>query len=198
MNETTLAFDELKNLGEDSIYSMAKIEWWLLKYQYLYNRIIKGWKCEIYLSNGSCICFAEEDVDCQFVKQFKTFEEISVYHRKEPFFKNLLSTYKSLKHDQIALKKIIQEHEELCIEDFGGFYFDYLSDDGETEPISGNSIYFKDFDIKISYADFKNTITFLYVYNYWFYEKEILPESIAKIDEKFEANRDPNPLVFWD
>lgn len=179
------AIQELERLGDNSLYSMPKIEWWLLKYQELYNFTKETWSCPKCPKTLGCICRNKEN-EYLFIEQFETFEELSQYHRKEPFFKELLEIYETIKSDQVTLKKFIQGHEELCINEFEGLYFDFLSDNGKEEPLIGNSIYFKNFEILIQYEDFKHTSTFLYIYNYWFYEKKILPKSIARLDAEIE------------
>lgn len=195
----TAAIQELKSLRDNrGVLSVAKVEWWLLKYQELYNNSSYKRGCGICMPvawNVLCDCDEYKD-EKAFISQFKEFENLCNYHRNEPLFKRLLTQYHSLKSDPKRLKEFAQKHEDLVLNKYSNYWYGYMSELVK-DTLFVKGMFFDNFDVYVSSLDFPNTEAFILIYNKLYYDDEILPESIAILHAEMEANRDGEQLETW-
>lgn len=122
------SINELKSLSTDSIISLDKIEFWLLKYQdeYSHLKFLREGKL-LPLSNYAT---AEE----KFVDLFEQLEEVSRYHKFEYYCKEQLDIYASIKNDTEKVEKWLSTNEDFYYEELIHFsvnYLDYLGNKKE-------------------------------------------------------------------
>jgi len=190
-----LAVNEFKSLKENDLYSLAKLEWWLMKYEDYYKDLKSYWYCDICNYDedfNSCFC-ENPSSENLFLVLFQELEEFCDYRKYENYFKVELETYYKVKDNPKALKELVIKNEEIAVTEFSLFFLNYY--DYQFEPVHLN-IYSKalqDFDIYVDFKDFDNTITFLDIFDKLFWKDNIYPESeillrIAKAMNENEKN----------
>ena len=112
----TIALNEFKSLQENNLHSIAKIEWWLLKYDEYYKDLKSYWVCPnegcLMKIDFYCLCENKHD-EYIFLELFKELDEFSQFHRNEPYFKQELETYNKVKDNQVKLKNLIIRNEQI-------------------------------------------------------------------------------------
>ena len=161
---------ELESLPSDGIYSLATIEWWLLKYQDEYNRIKEEEsKRFMYFIDGKWVrlpdYFDVRTLNEKFLRIYNTLNKISDLHKHENYFKQEIAIYKEIENKPDLVKQWIKNNEKYGPEEYPDImpYLDY-NKQGEVFRLS---VYFsKDDDLKvyIDKVDFKYTIEFLEVF----------------------------------
>lgn len=120
--------NELISLSADSIISIDKVEFWLLKNQEEYNYLKSLRESELPpLSNDA----TEED---KFLDLYEQLDEVSRYHKYEPYCKEQLEIYTSIKNDTEKLDKWLSTNENFYYEELIHFsvnYLDYLGNNKE-------------------------------------------------------------------
>lgn len=174
----TTALNEFKSLKENDLYSLAKVGWWLMKYDDYYKDLKSYWscdKCNLEENFVSCTC-ENPNNEYVFLQLFKELEELCQYSKYENYFKAELEIYYKVKDSPKALKDLIIKNEQIGANECFSFLIDYLD---YINPVHLNvySKSFKDFDIYVDRKDFENTITFLEIFNELFWEDKIYPES---------------------
>lgn len=119
---------ELKSLSADSIISIDKVEFWLLKYQDEYNHLK-------YLREGELPPLSNDaTAEDKFIELYEQLDEVSRYHRFEPYCKEQLEIYTSIKNDTEKLDKWLSTNENFYYEELIPFsvnYLDYLGNKKE-------------------------------------------------------------------
>ena len=176
MKKNIKFIEDLNDLITDSFTTIAKIEWWLLKY-YDHYKITERTENKNHLfdlEDGSKIRLpsiyntTEKDI---FLSLYVALNELSKFHRFEGYFKEQMSEYKNIKSTGIGLQKWLSKNKKLGAEKFVCFLTDYL-DYTKDEKIGYLNIYVyqaEKLDIYVDIVDFKNTIAFLETFNelYW-------------------------------
>ena len=141
---------ELKSLSADSIISIDKVEFWLLKYQDEYNHLK-------YLREGELPPLpndaTEED---KFLDLYEQLDEVSRYHKYEPYCKEQLEIYTSIKNDTEKLEKWLSTNENFYYEELIHFsvnYLDYLGDNKKYH-LKVFSYLSEDLDLYVNGEDF--------------------------------------------
>ncbi len=152
---------ELKYLSTDSIISIDKVEFWLLKYQDNYNHLKSLREGELLpLSNYA----TAED---KFVDLYEKLDEVSRYHKFESCCKEQLEIYASIKNDTEKVEKWLSTNEYFYYEELIHFavkYLDYLGNDKDYN-LKVFSHFNKDLEFFINGKDFESTIEFIEKFN---------------------------------
>jgi hypothetical protein len=186
--------EEFNNLQNNGLYSIAKIEWWLLKYWDYYKELKDDWVCKgnecCMYAVGHCTCIpkSEEQV---FIDLYEKLDELSRYHRREDYAKKELESYNLIRSDQIKLKEWVRRNELIGADECFEFLINYL--DYCTNPIH-LKVWDKSlvgYDIFVDRSDFKNLIEFMEIFSDLFWVKEIYPESeiLVSIKKKMKECR---------
>lgn len=182
-------FNELiKFFEKQELFSMAKVEWWLLKYSKLYKKTYDFVHNQHLFTtdDGSVIrlpSFGEPTEEEIFLELFKALDKVSKFHRSEKYFEQEIINYHKIKHSEVDLRNWVSKNEDIGAENYVCFLIDYLDYDENDEEehlyiFVHNS---KELEIYIDRQDFKNTINFLEIFNELYWVQEILPESLDKI-----------------
>ena len=190
------ALNEFKSFRQDNIYSISKIELWLLKYGDYYKDLKSYWVCSnkgcLLKYGGYCFCKhkAEED---KFLELFEELNKVTQYHRKENYFKQELETYFKVKDDHVKLKSLIARNEYVGADEYFMFlieHHDYCDNPIHLKVLTNKLLRYEVF---VDSNDFKNTIEFLNIFNVLFWEEEIYPESEILVRIKKEMKEiEPN------
>ena len=100
MKEIVACIEEFTSLSSNDIYSMSKIEWWLLKNHDLYKHVreIESNKY-CYNIDGRNVRlpdFGEPTAEEKFLNFYEALEIVSDFHRNENYFKQEMSTYNNI------------------------------------------------------------------------------------------------------
>lgn len=191
---------DFKNLQENGIYSIEKIELLLLEYGDYYKDLKSYWVCSnkecLLKYGGFCFCKHKTDEDI-FLKLYEELDELSQYHRKENYFKQELDTYFKVKDDPIELKKLIVRNEFIGADECFMFlieYHDYCAHPIHLKILTNKLL---GYEVFVDRDDFKSTIEFLDIFNTLFWEKEIYPESeiLVRIKKELKESEPPEGKV---
>lgn len=190
----TTALKELKSLDENCVYSLAKIEWWLMKYDEYYKDLKSYWYCQnrdcLMKITNHCSCNNKTD-EFKFLNIFEELYKLCEFRRNEDYFKNELQTYYKIKDNPKKLKELIIRNEQIGANEGYDFFIGYIKYSTNPKFVQASNYYFKDFDIFIDKAGFENTITFLTIFSVLFWEDEIYPESeiLLSIEKEMAESR---------
>jgi hypothetical protein len=193
----TVALNEFKSLQENDIFSIAKVEWWLLKYENYFKKLKPYWCCPNKGCNMriglTCICKNKHD-ELLFLELFKELDALSLYYRKEEYFKQEMATYHEVKDCQVKLKDLIIRNENIGVDGFLDFLIYY-------QNYCANPIHLKvldktllGYEVFVDRKDFSNNIEFLNIFSKLFWKDEIFPESeiIIEAGRLLNENRPEN------
>mgnify|MGYP005990826935 CR=1 FL=1 len=167
-------------LIKQSVISISKIEWWLLKYSKEYHRIdrIESSK-HLHIEEDETVVrlppTLKPNRNSKFLCLFRALEELANFHKFENYFGNQLSEYEKIKSSKSKLENWLKSNEKLGADKFVCFLIDYLDydEDDKVEHLSVCVHSSNELDIFVNRTDFKNTIEFLETFNeiYWTHEK---------------------------
>ena len=175
--------DFKKNLNfliSDEPFTIAMLDSWILEYKDDFIIASKS-----YNENGGIPhCYpTEEEI---FYLAFINVLEICHRHTKEPYFKEQMVEYEQIKHSRDLLHVWAKRNEELghdllLFEIYSLDYADYDED-------ADLSLYIGDFehDVYVKRSEFAATIKFVQTFNELYYNQNILPESMAKLEEEMK------------
>lgn len=173
--------------NEQKIFSINKIEWWLLKYSEFYKKTYDFvYSQHLFTTDdGSVIrlpSFGKPTDQEKFLDLYKALDTISEFHRNEKYFEQELIEYQKIKSSQTDLKKWVTKNENLGADKYVCFLIDYLDYDKNDEEVHLKIFLLesKELEIYIDRQDFKNTIEFLEIFNELYWVQEILPENLNK------------------
>lgn len=168
---------EFESLSSDGIYSISKIEFWLLKYYDEYNRI-KEKESErfVYFIDAKEIRLPDhievKTVNEFFLHFYDTLIKVTELHKNENYFKSEMAIYNSIKNTPEEIKKWLVKNERLGADKYFMFSLDYFGDEDEMEKVIHLNVAFLEGKVKnifIDRNDFKHTIEFTNAFNntYW-------------------------------
>ena len=147
---------ELESLPSDGTYSLATIEWWLLKYQEEYKRIKEEEsKRFMYFIDDNWVrlpdYFDLRTPNERFLKIYDTLNKITDFHKQENYFKQEMAIYKNIKNDHQKVKKWLAKNEHFGAEKYFSFSLEI------------------DISINLDREDFKYTLEFIESFDktYW-------------------------------
>ena len=181
--------EELLQLNKNKIFSINRIEWWLLKYSNFYRQVLDFIESEkeiFELGHRSNVRLpplkeATSNSEKKFLILYEALDTVSEFHRYEKYFQQEILKYHKIKYSKSDLKNWVAKNETLGTEKYVCFLIDYL--DYSENPVHLN-IYLNtlnELNIYIDRQEFKNTIDFLEIFNELYWVQEILPESIERI-----------------
>ena len=185
----TDALQDLFRLSDNGFYTIAKLEWWLLKYDKLYLKLIDEYDFNVvdksYKHNVRKKDYNHEMI---FIDNFWYMDWLSLFRRFEPKMKSALEEYDRVKHDHDKTQNWVVKYNLI----WHIYYFDFLMQPYWENDVNDElKLYLQDFngDAKWEYLykkDFKYTTEFIDLY--W----EIWPESdlAKKEDEEFEKEQE--------
>lgn len=168
--------NELKTLSSDSLFSIDKIEWWLLKHEKFYVKSKQHNLSEyLYKIDGKEVRLPDNignpTDEEKFIDVYESLDNLSKFHRNEEYFKQEMAIYKELKNEPQKVKQWLKKNEKLGFDDYVCFLTDYLDYDTD-DKVYHLSIFFlnnEEFEVYVDRDDFKYTIEFLEIFNglYW-------------------------------
>src|SRR5690606_7778884 len=162
------AVKEFESLPSDGTYSLATIEWWLLKYQDEYNRIKEEEsKRFMYLIDGKWVRLPDyldaRTPNEKFLHIYETLNIVTEFHKEEDYFKQQMAIYKRIKNDSQKVKEWLAKNEHLGAEKYFMFSLDYFGEEDEMEnEIHLHVTFLEDEgrELFVDRNDFKYTIEF--------------------------------------
>ena len=182
--EVLESINELKSLiDKQSILTIDKMEWWLLKY----NDYYKGTHYYMYGSNRFTTEIEDgfilripplnEKIRKELLDVYKGLEEISKWHKFENHFKKVLINYKEISNSINEVKKWVVKNESIGNDLSNTFGGTLDIEDSDNKLILYSPIYPAKLRIYTPREEFKYTIEFYIVFNELFWEKVVYPES---------------------
>ena len=177
------AIREFKEYSDTNLYSIKQIKYWLKEHNNLYNSAKLNW------NNGSCYgelpcCHTMNNEHSRFMHFYESLSTVFEFHQSEAYFEKELAHYHFIKDDLSALKEWVRKNEELGASKFISFVIDYLDYSDNPYHLSIFILNFEDFQVFVDRKYFVNTITFLVIFNKLYWEEQILPVSIERINSK--------------
>ncbi|WP_298342228.1 hypothetical protein [uncultured Algibacter sp.] len=160
---------ELSTLSSDGIYTMAKIEWWLLKYEKAYHHIksIEDYKNTILLNEEEVVLPSlinppsEEE---KFLYLYEALEKLSCFHQNENYFKQEMAIYKGIENEPQKVGKWLSKNKRFGGDKYVSFFVDYLNYSLKTNHLKVFLIKDNSENLFVERGDFKYTIEFLKIY----------------------------------
>ncbi|QYJ68805.1 hypothetical protein [Flavobacterium litorale] len=167
----------MESLSLDGIYSLDKIEYWLLNYGEDYKRI-KNEKSEHFMHfiDGKWIRLPDyiqaRTPEEKFLHIYKTLNKVTEQHEHEEYFKKEMAIYKSIKNDHQKVREWLTKNEYLGADRYFMFSLDYFGEEDEMENEIHLRVTFledKERVLLIDRKDFQYTIEFTNTFNnnYW-------------------------------
>ena len=153
--------DGLKRLLDNKFISLAKIEWWLLKYESAYQDVISIIKAipsdYAFPSIGDRYA-----LEFQLKDLYELLEEVSACHRNEAYFKKQLELYDEISNNVTELSAWLESHKLTPSEEQIRF-LDFFADNRELSGYRSKVIMPSnlDFSIRINLIEFEYTLRFL-------------------------------------
>lgn len=132
-------------------------------------------------------CSSKNNDEFIFLDIYESLDTISNLHRNEKYFEQEIIKYNKIQNDQTKLKSWILNNEKLGSNTYVCFLLDYLDYDIESKVKHLNVFIpsLPKMEIYIEIQDFKNTLIFLEIFNDLYWIKEMIPESLEKIINKY-------------
>lgn len=176
MNGTFANIQELESLSSDSIFSISKIEWWLLKYkdEYLKAKQMNSSR-HLYKIDWRVVRLPDNignpTDEEKFIDVYESLDNLSKLHRNENYYKQEMAIYKGIENEPFKVKQWLKKNEKLGAEDYVCFLTDYLDYDTDVK-VNHLSIFFlnnEELEVYVDKDNFKYTIEFLETFNklYW-------------------------------
>lgn len=161
--------EELFELSQNGLFSMNKIEWWLLKYSEVFLELEKS-EQSLYFNwlAGVKTSPSLRKEKLLFIDTYRALETISKFHRNEDYLKDEVRSYNSLRHPE-KVKEWLEKNETIGSEIYACFLLDYLDYSNDAKHLN---VFVKDLgerSIFVDRKDFENTLLFLDIFNnlYW-------------------------------
>ena len=171
---------ELLKNQKNNIFSIDKINWWLLKFSNLYKEIYEDLYSKHWFkfqdgTTARLPPFGKVSREEQFLNLFDALNEISQFHRNEEYFKRQLLAFHQVKDSQLKLKNWLVKNSDLGADKYACFLLEYLDYDQE-DKIYHLKVFVQslnELNIYVNRQDFSNTIMFLKFFNdlYWNIER---------------------------
>lgn len=169
--------EELESLSADGIYSIHKIEWWLLKYADEYE-ILKEEESKrfMYFIDGKWVRLPEyldaKTPNEKFLHIYETLNIVTEFHNEEDYFKQQMAIYKSIKNDSEKVREWLAINEHLGADKYFMFSLEYFGEEDEMENEIHLHVTFledREREVFVDRNDFKYTIEFTSIFRnlYW-------------------------------
>jgi hypothetical protein len=193
------AYSELQNLGNGNKYSIAQINWWLLKYGDLHKNVSKNNNqlCQVCLEgleeNLPYDCIRKPEY-CNKRPEFSLFlqfwddlDKVTQLHKLETECKRAFDEYCNLICFEEELRNWVIKHYDIFSQT-GVYFSEYL----EFNAKGDKSFHVAEapdlsFGITIREEDFKNSIKFYDIFFDLYYNKKLYPEKIKEWNDFFDT-----------
>lgn len=180
---------EFLQLSNNNIYSIDKIEWWLLKYSELYD------ECKCDLSFLTYVERENEEGINQFRHLYVDLSKMADIHKYESYCENLLKEYDIIK-DNLELVKNWMRNNEKFYNEYEFKTLDRMTDRDcivDLNLSSSNLEMSLDYDkvdeiFLIDCRDFKYILEFTRIFYHLFWIKELLPDRIKSIEDDIKKS----------
>jgi hypothetical protein len=171
--------------NEQKIFSINKIEWWLLKYSDFYKKTYEFvYSQHLFTTDDGSVIrlppIEKPTYQEKFLDLYKALDTVSKFHRNEKYFEQELIEYQKIKASHSDLKNWIVKNENLGADKYVCFLVDYLDYSENAEHLNIYIHNSKELEIYIDRQDFRNTIEFLEIFNELYWVQEILSENLNK------------------
>src|SRR5690606_2965181 len=119
----------------------------------------------------------EAKYEYDFIYLYRDFENLSVYHKKEVFFQQLVNEYKVISTNPDEVKKWVIKYEKEGVEVFESFSIKYLLYDNNPFHLSLYLSGRTDLKVFIDGNEFLNTREFSDIFDELYWHKNVYPES---------------------
>lgn len=171
--------------------SMDKIEWLLLKYNDEYERL------EGFLESIKCDYFDIYD-DQLFVDIFQEFYELSEFHHFEDYCKEQVMEYENNSRFHHSLQKDwIIKNEQIAVFNLLVFEWRYLEHDRNKEYFKIKHGNHDLVNINLDKNDFRYIIRFLEIFERLYWEQQILPENLKRLELDYGIRKTLNPKAWY-
>lgn len=173
MDKTIIvAYSEIQNLNQGYVYSIAQINWWLLKYGDLYKTI-------------STINSFNKPEFSSFIKFYDELDKATQLHKLEAKCYMAYDEYTFLQCINEDFRDWVIKHYELY-EKIGTYFFSYLGFNSEDDKnLHVAEAPDESFGVAVREEDFKSSIRFYDVYYDLYNNQKLYPEKIKEWDELF-------------
>lgn len=203
MHEIQVSYNELKDLKNDFLYSIAQVSWWLLKYGDLYKSVVNSQNllCDNCLKlkseNLPINCLSKPDY-CNkkteyqsFIKFYDELDVVTQLHKLEEKCKIAYEEYMTLNFIDEDLRDWVIKHYDIYYK-LGGYFYLFM----EFNPKGVKTLHIaeapdKSFGVTIREEDFKNSLKFYDVYDDLYNVKKLYPEKIKEWEEFFSTIKLP-------
>lgn len=199
INYSVMYSSAIKKILVSRILSMEEVESWLAEHRSLYRmacqELKKSDKDLVTLPSGikvKRLFFLDEEPDWfKLYHIYNELEEIAGFHRYESYFKEEMERYQAIKSSRKLQQEWLRKNLKLGTDKFSIFeplYFDYegCEDFGEDKCPLGLYISGKtDLRLFIDRNDFKYTLEFIHLFHELFYDKNLLPNCLERIQADF-------------
>ncbi|OBQ56927.1 hypothetical protein JJL45_02590 [Tamlana sp. s12] len=111
-----MILEEFKSLQSHGIYSIDKVEWWLLKHETHYKNLKGYWYCPnpdcLHRIIQHCSCKTKHD-EFKFLELFEALDKLSNYRKSENYAKQELIKYHTISHDEKLVAKWLEENDKV-------------------------------------------------------------------------------------
>jgi hypothetical protein len=155
------ALNELIHLEVDGLYSIAKISWWVMKYEELSIYSYNYRHTDSCLKDMSCGC-AWKSYESKFTDLYSNLEDILDLHKYEKYFEAELETFKGLQTDTSKISWY-RKNEKFGNEKFILFWIEWIDEEYNlVDPAINN---WENLNIIFSGKEWKHSIKFLQIFN---------------------------------
>ncbi|MEW5676435.1 hypothetical protein ABGT15_08985 [Flavobacterium enshiense] len=195
--EILTSYQELKELGDNSKYSIHQVSWWLLKYGDLYKKVFQSYNklCDTCLKrraeNLYITCFLKQ-VNCnkipeyqEFIKFYNELDVVTELYKLEEKCYMAYDEYMTFLCIDEDLRDWVIKYYDLYSK-IGVHFYTFLmfnSDGIKTLHISDAPD--ESFGVIIREDDFKSSVRFYDVYFDLYENKKLYPEKLKEWDEIF-------------
>lgn len=170
MNENLIA--ELMILSESNLYSIDKIEWWLLKHKNHYDYCCNNWNNNSTYGDLPDIITLNSE-ESKFKSFYSSFVEICEFHRYESFAKFELEFYLGIEENEYKVKEWLMKNEKFGSETLACFLTDYLDYDSDNSKCINLNVYQRDYpqlNFFVKRSDFENLLKFKLLFDSLYYK----------------------------
>ena len=186
--EITNSITEFQAMGEDNVFPIDKINWWLLKNEDLYRYCKANWnKGSVFGDLPDLNTFTS--LPYKFFKFWQDINVIAEEAKCEPICNQALGQYQLIKDDAVELKAWMVKNYTLGTKTLMTFMLDHLDYEGCQEDsilIVFNST-FEELEIFADRKYFLAIIEFVELYHDLFFVQALYPEELERIYKEIEA-----------
>lgn len=184
------SIENLKSLAKNNVYSIIQIEWWLFKFEDLFQSVSSSYttlcnKCVNDEKIGvmrRCVfnptyC-PKTDEKWKFIILYQSLDKLTQVHRNEALCKSALDDYKESSNE----KQWIESYYDLKnnFSTLHSDYFDYGKEDELDKDLYICENINSDLKIYVDKKDFHHIIRFFDLFHHLFYLKELHPEKLSE------------------